>query len=110
MNSLISQQERSIDKELLYVHMGYFIEEEGKDPAPLIEQAMKLMEERVRKEVRGMAKFSVHTTNDELVCDSFKIASESSISKEEFLETMPIAAGCLNKHGCRCTIALELDW
>jgi predicted RNA-binding Zn-ribbon protein involved in translation (DUF1610 family) len=109
MNSLISQQERSIDKELLYVHMGYFIEEEGKDPAPLIEQAMKLMEERVRKEVRGMAKFSVQTNNDELVCDSCKNASESSISKEEFLEKMPIATGCLSKYGCRCRIALELD-
>jgi hypothetical protein len=110
MNSLISQQERAIEKELLYVHMGYFIEEEGKDPAPLIEQAMKLMEERVRKEARGMAKFSVQTNNDDLVCDSCKNASENSISKEEFLELMPIATGCLSQYGCRCRIALELDW
>ena len=110
MNSLLSQQERSIYKEHIYVRMGYFIEEEGKDPAPLIEQAMKLMEERVRKEARGMAKFSVQTDNDDLVCDSCKNASESSISKEEFLEKMPIATGCLSQYGCRCRIALELDW
>ncbi len=109
MNSLIPQQERSVDKERLYKRMGYFIEEEGKDPAPLIEQAMKLMEERVRKEIRGMAKFSVHTNNDDLVCNSCKNASESSISKEEFLEKMPIATGCLSKYGCRCRLALEFD-
>ena len=109
MMELPSKQEDPIDTERLYIWMGQFVEEEDKDPAPYIKQAMTMMEKRIRLEVRGLSKLSVATCNDDLVCESCKEASERVLTRDEFLEKMPIASGCLNPSGCRCWVNAEVD-
>ena len=118
MNSLIPQQERSVDKELLYMRMAYFVEEEGRDPSQLIEQAMQLKGTGIKREVLEYkellwvapeARVKVHTRNDDIVCDRCNEISKRTYNIDDFLKKMPIPNNCSNPRGCRCNVAIELD-
>ena len=118
LNSLIPQQERSVNKELLYMRMAYFVEEEGRDPSQLIEQAMQLKGTRIKKEVLGDKKefgglfnnirYKVNTRNDDIVCDRCNEISKRTYTIDDFLKKMPIPNNCSNPRGCRCNVTMRI--
>jgi len=112
MNSLLSEQVKMFKLVSLYLKMAGFLEDEGKDPAPMVEQAMSLQRRINQGEVRGFKRLMgevenmrvvIHTSNDEVVCDPCREASSRTYSMDEFLEKMPIPDVCESKYGCRCS-------
>lgn len=117
LNTLVAGQTDLLDLETLYLFMGDFVEEEGKDPAPYVQQAMQVMEARIRREVLDYRQLNesglkwrvvVHTANDDLVCPSCKALADHSFTVDEFLQVMPIPRSCDNPRGCRCEVGATL--
>jgi len=118
MNTLTGQQEDLIDMVQIYLLMGDFVEEEGKDPEPYVRQAMQLEETRIKKEVLGYKKelgeyyklrVKVSTCNDDIVCDRCNEISKRTYNIDDFLKKMPIPNNCSNPRGCRCGVNIEFD-
>ena len=118
MNTLTGQQEDLVDIYLLYLLMGDFVEEEGKDPEPYVRQAMQLKGTGIKREVLEYkkllgvypeARVKVNTRNDDIVCDRCNEISKRTYNIDDFLKKMPIPNNCSNPRGCRCNVAIELD-
>ena len=117
LNKLALEQRSSHDFEQIYLLMGKFMQDEGKDPTTFAKKAMEARSESVRQQVIGFQKnlsafnvrVSVHTANDDHVCKSCKKASEKKYEIKEFLEKMPIPNHCENPSGCRCGVSANFD-
>ena len=113
MNDLTSKNQRNpYNLEKIYLLMGRYVEEEGKDPSPHVQEAMKWKEYRIKQEVLENKKFTNLRVapghlNDEFVCDECRKVSKRTYSYKEFLKTMPIPKNCTNSHGCRCGVGFE---
>ena len=96
--------------------MGDFAKEEGKDSTPYVQQAMKVKEANIQREVLGFkdlgrlsVRVSVATCNDEHVCTACVEVSKHTYEIEKFLEEMPIPRRCESTRGCRCWINAEFN-
>lgn len=118
MNILIPRQTNPLNLERLYLLMGDFVADEGKDPTPYIQQAMQVKRISIRREVLGykknfrdyfQVKVKIMTCNDEHVCDACQKASRHTYPIDVFLEQMPIPDKCRNPRGCRCWVSAEFQ-
>ena len=112
MNTLIGKQKDLFDMEHLYLLMADFVEEEGKDPKQYVNQAMKVKEQNVKREVLEIKKdigpismvITVNTCNDGIVCKACEKISRNKYTIDDFLRKMPIPNECTNPRGCRCWV------
>jgi hypothetical protein len=112
MNDLTSKNKRNpTNLEKIYLLMGDFVEEEGKDPSPYVQQAMKWKEHNIKQEllktqkIMGKnSKVAIHTCNDDIVCSACRASAKRTYTCDKFLKEMPIPRNCTNSHGCRCWI------
>lgn len=117
MNALVSKQRDLRDLERLYFLMGVFVSEEGKDPKPFIDEAMKVKETAIRQEATRYKKdrlystgrITIKTCNDEHVCKACRKAASHTYTVDEFLKKMPIPTVCESPNGCRCSITWSLQ-
>ena len=98
--------------------MGDFVEGEGKNPAPYVQQAMEVKRDSIKKEVIGFKNdfgesftfsITINTCNDDLVCKNCREASKQKFKVNEFLENMPIPNKCENLRGCRCWVNADFE-
>lgn len=116
MNALVAKQADSRDLERLYFLMGVFVKEEGKDPAPYIQEAMRVKEAAIRQEVTkykndrsySKGRITIQTCNDENVCKICRKAASHTYKVDEFVKKLPIPALCESPDGCRCWITWSL--
>ena len=113
MMKLLSKQDDLLKMEHLYLSMGDFVTEEGKDPAPYIQESKKVKEKAMKEQLQYWktvyssytnVKASIYTANDEYVCEVCDSASKRTYKVDEFLEEMPIPLNCISLHGCRCAL------
>ena len=112
MNTLTGQQEDLIDMVQIYLLMGDFVEEEGKDPEQYVKQAMDIKRRSIKLEVLDTKKsidpirmvIKVMTCNDSIVCTYCKNISKVKYEIDDFLMKMPIPKECTNPRGCRCWV------
>lgn len=117
MNKLLGVQNDLLDMEQIYLFMGDFVEEEGKDPKQYYQQAMNLKENLIKQDVVNYKKefgslfdinILVYTCNDQHICENCDNASKQKYKVDEFLENMPIPMKCENPRGCRCSVHADL--
>jgi len=116
MNSLVAESPTSEKLERIYLLMGQFVEDEGKDPSPYVEQAKEAKSFSIRREVRRLGRLigetefavTIHTCNDEYVCEDCRKAAQRDYGNGEFLELLPIPTHCTSPHGCRCWINAKI--
>jgi hypothetical protein len=116
MNLLVAESRATEKLERIYLLMGQFVAEEGKDPSPYVEQAMEVKSSSIRREVTRLSRLideteftvTIHTCNDEYVCESCRKAAQRNYGNEEFLELLPIPTVCTSSHGCRCWINAKI--
>ena len=114
MNDLTRKNRKnSSNLEDIYLLMGRFVDEEGKDPTTYVQQAMNWKEYGIKQELiktkKDMGrhyemKVKVSTCNDQIVCSACKAASRRTYTYDEFMKEMPIPRNCTNPHGCRCWV------
>ena len=114
MNDLTSKNRRNpYNLEKIYLLMGRYVEEEGKDPSPHVQEAMKWKEYSIKQKLLETKKFmgkhykikvAPGHRNDEFVCDECRKVAKSTYTYDEFIREMPIPRNCTSPHGCRCGV------
>lgn len=114
LNALVPKQHDPVDLEQLYLLMGDFVKDEGKDPDPFIRQAMVVKQDSIRKQLLGHKRESsdrlyvrVMTANDDYVCDACRGVAKRTYEIDIFLKQMPIPSSCTSPRGCRCWIGVH---
>ena len=124
MNTLTSNQESLLDLELLYRHMGNFLDGEGKDPTPLYRQAAEVRidiaenkNKQTRAQIKGQLKklrrsmmresdiphaLYIFNCNDHLVCKKCRsVEGKNLFYNIEEIDNFEIPY-CTAEYGCRC--------
>lgn len=104
LNDLITVAQRPQERKPLYLEMVFIAQQEGKNPKPYLMKVARceLLDIKERDGEFFSYKVTIHTCNDELVCQACREMAKRTFSVDEALATMPIPNVCQSEHGCRC--------